>query len=152
MAFSSNDSGGPMASINVTPLVDVMLVLLIIFMITTPLMQHKIEVKLPNAVLSKKPDPPTQPPITVTVRANGDLFWNDEPVDQGERQGPIGERGERELAGGVLLERLEHDTAPRRGPHVLEFPAQGVPLTAAGDPPHHVITPAVLPPRRNRLR
>ena len=41
MAFSSgNDSGGPMAEINVTPLVDVMLVLLIIFMITTPLMNH----------------------------------------------------------------------------------------------------------------
>jgi biopolymer transport protein ExbD len=82
MAFSSNDSGGPMASINVTPLVDVMLVLLIIFMITTPLMKHKIEVKLPNAVLSKKPDPPKMPPVTITVRADGSLFWNDEPVDQ----------------------------------------------------------------------
>ena len=82
MAFSSNDSGGPMASINFTPLVDVMLVLLIIFMITTPLMKHKVEVKLPNAVLSKKPEPPSQPPITITVKANGALFWNDEPVDE----------------------------------------------------------------------
>ena len=82
MAFSSNDSGGPMASINVTPLVDVMLVLLIIFMITTPLMKHKIEVKLPNAVLQKKPEAPTHPPITLTVKADGSVFWNDEPVDQ----------------------------------------------------------------------
>jgi biopolymer transport protein ExbD len=82
MAFSSNDSGGPMASINVTPLVDVMLVLLIIFMITTPLMKHKIEVKLPNAILRKKPEAPTHPPVTVTVKANGDVYWNDDLVDQ----------------------------------------------------------------------
>jgi biopolymer transport protein ExbD len=82
MAFSSNDSGGPMASINVTPLVDVMLVLLIIFMITTPLMKHKIQVKLPNAVLKKKPEAPTHPPVTLTVKADGSVYWNDEPVDQ----------------------------------------------------------------------
>ena len=57
MAFSTgNDSGGPMAEINVTPLVDVMLVLLIIFMITAPLMQHKIKVELPQANLDKNAD------------------------------------------------------------------------------------------------
>ena len=44
MAFTSNSGGGPMAEINVTPLVDVMLVLLIIFMITAPLMSHKIRI------------------------------------------------------------------------------------------------------------
>jgi biopolymer transport protein ExbD len=82
MAFSSNDSGGPMASINVTPLVDVMLVLLIIFMITTPLMKHKISVKLPNAVLLKKPESLKRPPITLTVKADGSVYWNDDPVDQ----------------------------------------------------------------------
>jgi len=82
MAFSSNDSGGPMASINVTPLVDVMLVLLIIFMITTPLMRHKIAVKLPNAVLHKKPEALTHPPVTLTVKADGSIYWNDDQVDQ----------------------------------------------------------------------
>ena len=52
MAFSTgNSSSGPMADINVTPLVDVMLVLLIIFMITTPLMNHKTKVELPRAFL-----------------------------------------------------------------------------------------------------
>ena len=57
MAFSSgNDSGGPMAEINVTPLVDVMLVLLIIFIITAPLMQHKVKVELPKANLAEKPE------------------------------------------------------------------------------------------------
>jgi biopolymer transport protein ExbD len=82
MAFSSgNDSGGPMAEINVTPLVDVMLVLLIIFMITTPLMNHKVKVKLPEAVLEKKPEDKAKiPPITISVTEAGALFLNDEPT------------------------------------------------------------------------
>ena len=81
MAFSSgNASGGPMAEINVTPLVDVMLVLLIIFMITTPLMNHKVKVKLPEAVLDKKPEKAKSPPVTISVSEAGALFWNDEPA------------------------------------------------------------------------
>jgi biopolymer transport protein ExbD len=81
MAFSSNESGGPMSEINVTPLVDVMLVLLIIFMITAPLMSHKIKVELPQADLDTKNDkvPPT-PPVTVTVKDDGTLYWNDAPI------------------------------------------------------------------------
>ena len=82
MAFSSgNSSGGPMAEINVTPLVDVMLVLLIIFMITAPLMSHKIKVELPEANLDKKDDlAPEVPPITLAITQEGKLYWNDEPV------------------------------------------------------------------------
>ena len=80
MAFSSNSSGGgPMAEINVTPLVDVMLVLLIIFMITAPLMAHKVEIKLPEANLDVKPDDPSRP-VTLAIKENGDIFWNDEPI------------------------------------------------------------------------
>jgi biopolymer transport protein ExbD len=83
MAFSSgNDSGGPMSEINVTPLVDVMLVLLIIFMITAPLMSHKTKVELPEANYNtREQDKPTVvPPITVAVTEAGRLFLNDEPV------------------------------------------------------------------------
>jgi biopolymer transport protein ExbD len=83
MAFSSgNDSGGPMADINVTPLVDVMLVLLIIFIITAPLMSHKIQIKLPEANLDKKDDPskPRAPPINLAVKEDGTLYWNDERI------------------------------------------------------------------------
>jgi biopolymer transport protein ExbD len=81
MAFSSgNESGGPMAEINVTPLVDVMLVLLIIFMITAPLMSHKVKVELPKATLAEKPESKGVPPITLAVTQEGDLFWNDQPV------------------------------------------------------------------------
>ena len=82
MAFSSgNDRGGPMAEINVTPLVDVMLVLLIIFMITTPLMNHKVKVKLPEVVVEKKEEIKQPiPPITISVTESGALFLNDEPT------------------------------------------------------------------------
>ncbi|MFT4179861.1 MAG: biopolymer transporter ExbD [Thermomonas sp.] len=81
MSAGGNDSGGPMAEINVTPLVDVMLVLLIIFMITTPLMNHKVKVQLPEAVLEKKDEKKQAlPPITIAVTEAGALFWNDEPA------------------------------------------------------------------------
>jgi biopolymer transport protein ExbD len=80
MAFSTNsNAGGPMADINVTPLVDVMLVLLIIFMITAPLMAHKVKVDLPQATLETRPEM-DQPPITLAVQANGKVYWNDEEV------------------------------------------------------------------------
>ena len=81
MAFSSDNTGGPMADINVTPLVDVMLVLLIIFIITAPLMQHKVKIDLPQTdVVAKDDDVPKVMPITVSVKEDGSLFWNDEAV------------------------------------------------------------------------
>ncbi len=83
MAFSTgNGGGGPMSEINVTPLVDVMLVLLIIFMITAPLMTHKVKIELPPANYDTR-DPnklPPAPPITVSVTESGKLFLNDEPM------------------------------------------------------------------------
>ena len=82
MAFSTgNESGGPMAEITVTPLVDVMLVLLIIFMITAPLMSHKVKVELPQANLDQLDEKPmVVQPITITVTDAGNLFWNDQPI------------------------------------------------------------------------
>ena len=63
MAFTSNSGGGPMADINVTPLVDVMLVLLIIFMVTVPPLSYPIQVDLPQP--STMPPPPGSPPPPV---------------------------------------------------------------------------------------
>ena len=81
MAFSSDNTGGPMADINVTPLVDVMLVLLIIFIINAPLMQHKVKIDLPQTdVVAKDDDVPKVMPITVSVKEDGSLFWNDEAI------------------------------------------------------------------------
>jgi biopolymer transport protein ExbD len=56
-----------------------MLVLLIIFMITAPLMSHKVKVELPQATLEQKPEI-LIPPITIAVTANGKIYWNDEAV------------------------------------------------------------------------
>jgi len=59
--------GGPKSDINVTPLVDVMLVLLIIFMVTAPMMQQGLQVNLPQA---RRSDPVTSQPVYVTVPAD----------------------------------------------------------------------------------
>ena len=84
MAFSSNSSSsGPMADINVTPLVDVMLVLLIIFMITAPLMSHKITVKLPKANPNQTAAD-KMVPIDLAVREDGSMYWNDSPITNAE--------------------------------------------------------------------
>jgi biopolymer transport protein ExbD len=83
MAFSKGGGSGPMADINVTPLVDVMLVLLIIFMITMPLLSHKIQIDLPQpSPPPAVPPPPPPEPIKLAVQANGQLFWNDEPISE----------------------------------------------------------------------
>ncbi len=80
MAFSTNRGGSTtMVDINVTPLVDVMLVLLIIFMITAPLMAHKVQIKLPEANLDVKPDDNSRP-ITLAIKEDGEIFWNDDPI------------------------------------------------------------------------
>ncbi len=80
-SVGNKEDGAPMAEINVTPLVDVMLVLLIIFMITTPLMNHKVKVQLPQAVVQKKEETKQPiPPVTITVTEAGELFLNDEPA------------------------------------------------------------------------
>jgi biopolymer transport protein ExbD len=83
MAFSSGSSGGAMSDINVTPLVDVMLVLLIIFMITAPIMTHRIKIDLPQPTNNPPPQIDNPPdPIVLSVRTNGQFFWNDEPLTE----------------------------------------------------------------------
>ena len=66
-----------MAEINVTPFVDVMLVLLVIFMITAPLMQHSLELKLPQE--STEPVQIKEIP-SVTLKGNKKVFWNDDEM------------------------------------------------------------------------
>ncbi len=87
MAMSLGDTGGtanPSPEINVTPLADVMLVLLIIFMITAPLMSHRIKVDLPHADPNTKPTPIQVPPIDLAIEPDGSLYWNDSAINEAE--------------------------------------------------------------------
>ena len=83
MAFQWNeDDDDAMSEINMTPLVDVMLVLLIIFIITVPVMKHAVPVELPRAS-SQAPDPAPQT-VRLTVDAQGEFYFNDQRVSDDE--------------------------------------------------------------------
>lgn len=78
--FSAGEHTQPMSEINTTPLVDVMLVLLVIFIITAPLLTHAVKIDLPQATsqpLEEKPEV-----IDLAVDADGKLYWNDAEIDK----------------------------------------------------------------------
>jgi biopolymer transport protein ExbD len=89
MAMSvGQESGGAIASINTTPLVDVMLVLLIIFLITIPVINKTVKVDLPKAVNIPTQTKPEN--ITIAVDKDGTIYWNDKRVaDRNELLGLI---------------------------------------------------------------
>ncbi|MBA5726574.1 protein TolR [Bombella mellum] len=72
----------PEANINVTPLVDVMLVLLIIFMVTAPMLTSGVNVDLPQT--SAKPVNSDDKPITVSIKSDGSLYLGDDPISGDE--------------------------------------------------------------------
>ena len=80
--FNENQHQAPMADINVTPMVDVMLVLLVIFIITAPLFTHAIKLELPNAQSQAAPEKPET--ITLAINAEGKLFWNNAAITREE--------------------------------------------------------------------
>jgi len=69
-----------MAEINMIPLIDVMLVLLVIFIITAPLLTHSVKIDLPKA--SSHPNLTRPENVQIAVNAQGEVFWNGEPVDR----------------------------------------------------------------------
>ncbi|WP_211453421.1 ExbD/TolR family protein [Collimonas antrihumi] len=76
----SDDDFNP--EINTTPLVDVMLVLLIIFIMTIPVMNHAVKIDLPRA--TNQPDQTKPESINLSIDADGKLFWNEEAIDRNE--------------------------------------------------------------------
>jgi biopolymer transport protein TolR len=97
-----------MSEINVTPLVDVMLVLLIIFMVTAPMMQQGIDVDLPQT--TAKPIPGQEERLIITINAKREIFINQEKVD------PL-----------LLRRRLERSSAARLNKEVLLRADRSVP-------------------------
>jgi biopolymer transport protein TolR len=81
MAFgSTNGSKRLVSEINVTPLVDVMLVLLIIFMVTAPMMTQGVDVDLPET--TARPLRQKEDPLLVTIRKDGQIYFNNIKLDQ----------------------------------------------------------------------
>jgi biopolymer transport protein ExbD len=81
-AFERRSTPVPIADINMVPLIDVMLVLLVIFIITAPLLTHAVRLDLPRADAAVNPAKPDR--IDFSIDAAGQRFWNGEPVDRSE--------------------------------------------------------------------
>ncbi len=78
--FNKEAQGAPMAEINMVPLIDVMLVLLVIFIVTAPLLTHAVKVELPRASSQANETKPDN--IQFAIDANGTLYWNGEVVEK----------------------------------------------------------------------
>jgi len=158
MAFSMNNGGRgsrrgryrPLAEINVTPMVDVMLVLLIIFMVTAPLMTSGVSVDLPKT--NAQPLNSDSEPLTVSIKADGSIFLQDQAVDVGDLVAKLQAiaknnadrrifvRGDKDLAYGRIMEVMgtitqggftkvallaEQTAAPQNGAPQSSTPATG---------------------------
>lgn len=113
MAFASFDSkrsNAPVAEINMVPLIDVMLVLLVIFIVTAPLLTHAVKLDLPKVssqVNAVKPDK-----IEFAIDAQGQRFWNGEPVTREQAQQRFAVEGKKPVQPEVHL-RADQDAAYR---------------------------------------
>jgi biopolymer transport protein ExbD len=80
--FNDNKQPAPMADINVTPMVDVMLVLLVIFILAAPLFTQSIKLDLPAAPATPTPAEPST--ISLSINGNGEIFWDQTPITQSQ--------------------------------------------------------------------
>jgi len=113
MAFASFDSksaSAPVAEINMVPLIDVMLVLLVIFIITAPLLTHAVKLELPQA--SSRVDAAPAAKIEFAIDAQGTLFWNGERVTRAEAARRFAAEGTKQPQPEVHL-RADQDAAYR---------------------------------------
>jgi len=81
-SFNGRAQQGPMAEINVVPLVDVMLVLLVIFIVTAPLLTHSVKIDLPKAASSPNITRPEH--VQLGIREDGSVYWNGAAVPMAE--------------------------------------------------------------------
>lgn len=92
--FNDNKQQAPMSDINVTPMVDVMLVLLVIFIITAPLFTHAIKLDLPNAQASAAPQKPET--VSLSIDGEGRIFWNNDPIEQQDLGARLAQEAQKE--------------------------------------------------------
>ena len=79
MSFSTQDNDEVLSEMNVTPLVDVMLVLLVVFIVTTPMLTNAIPINLPKT--DAVAPAPQKDPVVVSINGEGQLFINKDPVE-----------------------------------------------------------------------
>jgi biopolymer transport protein TolR len=159
----------PLAEINVTPLVDVMLVLLIIFMVTAPLMTSGVSVDLPKT--SSQPLNTDSEPLTVSINAEGAIFLQNEPVDlpdlvaklqaiaQNNPDRRIFVRGDKSNTYGRIMEVMGTITEggftkvallaeqPAGGPAPARATPPGTAPAGAAPAPRPAPAPAAVPPK-----
>ncbi|GJH31105.1 biopolymer transporter ExbD [Paraburkholderia hospita] len=83
-----------MNEINMTPLVDVMLVLLIVFMVTIPVIRHAVKIDLPHASSQKEDTKPAQ--VTIAIDADGNLMWDEQKISDDMLQAKIAAAAQQE--------------------------------------------------------
>jgi biopolymer transport protein ExbD len=86
MSVGGGGEGQSYSDINMTPLIDVMLVLLIIFIITIPSMTHAVKIDNPLPPPPNQPPPPPPEVIDLTIDFDGTLLWNKSPVNRATLQ------------------------------------------------------------------
>ena len=101
MAFDRPGSGGSMNQINVTPLVDVMLVLLVIFMVTAPILQQGVAVDLPRAELG--PLDGKEVPLVVSLTREGELYLNEQKLTRAQLVTQLGDAAGRDADESVYV-------------------------------------------------
>ena len=113
MAFSSFDArrqAAPVSDINMVPLIDVMLVLLVIFIVTAPLLTHAVKLELPKASAQVNPSPPDR--IELAIDAQGRRFFNGEPLTREQTAERLAQAGQRQPLPELHL-RADHTVAYR---------------------------------------
>ena len=131
MAFASFDAkhaGAPMSEINMVPLIDVMLVLLVIFIVTAPLLTQAVKLELPKVNAQANDLRPER--IEFAIDAGGALFWNGEPVTRNVAQARFMAEGRKPLQPEVHL-RADQNVAYRAVAQTLAD-AAGAGLTKVG--------------------
>ncbi|KER68398.1 ExbD/TolR family protein [Burkholderia aenigmatica] len=105
MAFSSNQDDDVLSEINITPLVDVMLVLLVAFIVTTPLLNKAIQVNLPKTEATASADP--KKPLTVSVDDAGTVWFDKQPVPLSQVESQLEQRKQQDADLAVSLQADE---------------------------------------------
>lgn len=139
MAFGKlSDEGDdqPLSEINMIPMIDVMLVLLIVFMITAPLLTNAVKLELPEA--SSQLNQPDKQEINLAIDGAGKIYWNDQQVDEaalltrmesaGQAEGELPEiqlRIDRKVEYGIIARVMAQ--ASRHGLHKIAFVSQPEP-------------------------